>query len=213
VEGVPDWTYDVVARGIDDALRRMHTDVIDVFFLHSCPQTVLDRGDVVRALDDAKRAGKVNVTGYSGENEALRWAVDGHFGAVQCSVNVCDQGSLGGSVARAASREMGVVAKRPIANAPWRFAERPTGDYCETYWERLRQMGGDALRGELEWLDLMIRFAAFAPGVSTAILGTSRVENLEAAIRSVERGPLDAAAMTHLREAFRPHEREWSGQI
>jgi aryl-alcohol dehydrogenase-like predicted oxidoreductase len=212
VQGVPDWTYDVVAKGVDEALQRMRTDVIDVFFLHSCPKETLVQGDVVRALADAKSAGKIRATGYSGENDALDHAVDsGSFDVIECSVNLCDQRSLAGAIARA--KDLGVVAKRPIANAPWRFAERPSGDYCEAYWLRLRAMGWDELRGPFAWVDLMMRFAAFAPGVSTAILGTTRLSNLELAARAVEDGALDPETLTRVHEAFRANDQGWIGQV
>jgi len=213
-DGAADWTERAITLGIEQALRRMRTDVIDVFFLHSCPRDVLARGEVPEALARAKEQGKVKVAAYSGETDALAWAAESRlFGAVQCSVNLCDQRSLGAEVAAAAGRGMGVVAKRPIANAPWRFAARPVGDYCEPYWERLQAMGGDALRGDHEWLDLAIRFAAFAPGVSTAILGTRRLANLEAAVRAVAAGPLDEATVSRLRTAFHTHDAGWTGQI
>jgi aryl-alcohol dehydrogenase-like predicted oxidoreductase len=212
-DGAGDWTAAAITLGIEQALLRMRTDVIDVFFLHSCPRHVLEQGDVPRALEEAKTRGKVRVTAYSGENDALAFAADAGFGALQCSINVADQRSLDAEVKTAARRGLGVVAKRPIANAPWRFASRPTGDYCEVYWERLQAMGGDALRGDADWLDVALRFAAFAPGVSTAILGTGRIENLEAAARVVEKGPLDAATFTRLREAFHAHDKGWDGQI
>ena len=212
-EGAADWTAAAITVGVEAALRRLRTDVIDVFFLHSCPRDVLARGEVVGALLDAARAGKIKVAAYSGENDALAWAASSDLRAIQCSINVCDQRSLGAEVSAAAARGMGIVAKRPIANAPWRFAERPAGDYCETYWERLRAMGGEALRGDLAWPDLAIRFAAFAPGVSVAILGTSRRENLQAAVRAVEEGPLDAATVARFRDAFAAHDQGWIGQI
>jgi aryl-alcohol dehydrogenase-like predicted oxidoreductase len=214
VDGVADWTGEVIARGVDEALRRMHTDVIDVFFLHSCPKDVLDRGEVVRALDDARCAGKIRVAAYSGENDSLASAaVAPVFGAIQCSVNACDQRSLLEWIPRASARGAGVVGKRPIANAPWRFSERPAGQYCEAYWERLRTMGGDALRGDHAWLDFMLRFSAFAPGVSTAILGTTSLANLEAAVRCEERGPLDDETVRRAGDAFRAHGANWEGLV
>ena len=36
VEGEADWTGGCVRRGIDEALRRLRTDFIDVVLLHSC---------------------------------------------------------------------------------------------------------------------------------------------------------------------------------
>jgi aryl-alcohol dehydrogenase-like predicted oxidoreductase len=212
VQGVPDWTYDCVARGVDLALTRMRTDVVDVFFLHSCPKETLAGGEVMRALADAKQAGKIRATGYSGANSSASFALgSGAFDVIQCSVNVCDQRAIDGAIARAGDR--GVIAKRPIANAPWRFAERPQGDYCDAYWLRLRAMGWDALRGSHDWADLMIRFAAFAPGVTSAILGTARLGNLEHAARSVEQGLLDQDTLARLREAFRAHDQGWIGQV
>jgi aryl-alcohol dehydrogenase-like predicted oxidoreductase len=214
IDGVPDWTAAAVTRGVDEALARLRTDWIDVFFLHSCPLEVLARGDVLGALIAARQAGKVRVVGYSGENEALAWAVDsGQVGAIQCSVNLCDQRALDGPIARAAARGVGVIAKRPLANAPWRFTARPDGDYCEVYWDRLRAMGWDQVRGDHGWLDAALRFAAFASGVSAAIVGTTKRANLEAAVAAVARGPLPEPDVARIRAAFSAHDDGWQGQI
>src|SRR5262245_40450440 len=155
VDGAQDWTPESVTRGIHEALVRLKTDVADVFFLHSCSKETLERGLVTRALLDAKTSGKIKSAGYSGENEALDFAIEsGHFDVIECSINVCDQRVLVASIPAAQARNLGVIAKRPIANAPWRFHERPTGDYCEAYWLRLRSMGWDVLRGDNDWADL-----------------------------------------------------------
>ena len=117
VPGVPDWTGECIARGVDLALSRLRTDVLDVAHLHSCPLETLLRGDVVEALQRAVAAGKVRVAAYSGENEPLAWGVfSGAFGSVQASVNVCDKASLSRSIAHAAARGLGVIAKRVRRN-------------------------------------------------------------------------------------------------
>jgi aryl-alcohol dehydrogenase-like predicted oxidoreductase len=214
IEGIPEWTCECVTRGIEEALDRLETDVIDVFFLHSCAKEMLVRGEVIRALEAAKTAGKIRAAGYSGENEALEFAAEcGSFDVLECSVNVCDQRVIAGPIKTAHARGLGVVAKRPIANAPWRFADRPNGDYCEAYWLRLRGMGWDTLRGTHDWAELMVRFAAFAPGVATAILGTSRVANLEHAVRAAKQGPLDAETLARVQNAFKTHDHGWIGQV
>ena len=58
IDGVADWTGEAIARGIDESLARLRTDVIDLFHLHSCDAGVLGRDDIQRALDDARRAGR-----------------------------------------------------------------------------------------------------------------------------------------------------------
>src|SRR5262249_50307702 len=92
IPGVPDWTGACITAGVDAALALLRTDRIDVFLLHSCPLATLVQGDVIEALEAAVCAGKVRVMGYSGEGETLAWAVrSGRFGAIETSVNICDQ--------------------------------------------------------------------------------------------------------------------------
>ncbi|MBK7398714.1 MAG: aldo/keto reductase [Myxococcales bacterium] len=210
--GIPDWTGPCITAGVDAALQRLRTDRLEVFFLHSCPRETLERGEVVEALAAAVRAGKVQVMGYSGEGEALAWAVaSGRFGAIETSVNVCDQRGLDEVIPRAARGGMGVIAKRPLANAPWRFDQRPVGDYAEVYWERWQAMGLD-LEGQAPD-ELAVRFAAHQPGVGVAIVGTRRVEHLRRAAEAVAKGPLPLALDTAIRERFRAHDQGWVGQI
>jgi aryl-alcohol dehydrogenase-like predicted oxidoreductase len=210
VEGAEDWTAAAVTAGVERALRTLRRETLDVALLHSCSLEVLARGEVVEALLAARDAGNVRVAGYSGENEALRWAVaSGHFGAVETSVNLADQWSLAHVLPDAAARGVGVIAKRPLANAPWRFADRPVGEYAELYWERLRALRLEPADGD--WAGTALRFSAFAPGVWAAIVGTASVEHLREAVAAVERGPLPAAEAARWREAFAPYEERWAG--
>src|SRR5437868_5515155 len=41
--GTDDWTPMAIRVGIDEALGRLRTDYLDVFFLHSCPESTLAR--------------------------------------------------------------------------------------------------------------------------------------------------------------------------
>ena len=212
VPGCADWTGECITRGVEDALGRMRTDWIDIFHLHSCPIHVLQREDLLRALEDAVRAGKVRVAAYSGDEAPLGWAIaSGRFRSVETSVNLCDQRVIAEHLPAAGVRGLGVIAKRPLANAPWRFGERPVGHYAEVYWERWRAMGIDP--GELSWDELALRFAAYCPGVSSAIVGTASVENLERDVALVERGPLPDEVVRAIREAFQRKDQGWVGQI
>lgn len=212
IPGHADWTGPCITAGIEAALSRLRTDRIDIFHLHSCPLETLERGEVIDALDQAVRAGKIRVAAYSGDAAPLAWAVrSGRFGSVEASVNLCDQRVIDADLPIAAARGLGVIAKRPLANAPWRFAERPVGDYAEVYWERLRAMGIEP--GDLAWDDLALRFAAFQPGVSTSIVGTASVEHLLKNAAQIARGPLPAAIAQAIRAAFSQHDRDWIGQV
>ena len=212
VPGVSDWTAAAVTGGVDRALSQLGTDVIDVCFLHSCSLEVLEAGDAVAALGRAQDAGKVRVCGYSGEGRALEWAIDcGAFGAIQTSVNLADQWTATTLLPRASDAGLGVIAKRPLANAAWRFEDRPVGQYAEPYWERLREMAIEPADGD--WTSTAIRFSAFAPGVSTAIVGTSSSDHLREVVDAVSRGPLPPAEVERWAAAFGPHVGTWPPQI
>ncbi len=226
IPGHDDWSASIIGAGIDEALRTMRTDRLDIVHLHSCPIEILQRGEVTDALDRAVQSGKVRVMAYSGENEALAYAVDsGRFGSIQTSINLTDQRGLDGPVARAVAAGMGVIAKRPIANAAWRFAERPVGQYAEPYWERLQVMKLDPselladdpaaakLSAADRWLSLALRFAASQPGVSSCIVGTASLDHLRHNADLLAAGPLAPTAVDAIRAAFRQHDKGWEGQV
>lgn len=214
VEGVPDWTPACIEQGVDAALGRLRTDRLDLVHLHSCPRQVLERSGVVEALGHAVARGKVRVAAYSGENEALAWAVrSGAFGAVQCSVSVVDQGVLGGAVAEAQARGLGVLGKRALGNAPWLYPSRPQQDDVAEAWDRFQALRPFAADWAADWPDLFTRFAAFAPGVSAVLIGTASAAHLEAAVAACARGPLEPAQLASLRGAWAREGAGWGGRI
>lgn len=212
VRGVPDWTGTAVTRGIEQALTTLRTGVLDIVHLHSCHRDVLHRTDVVAALARAVEAGKVRVAAYSGDNEDLAAALgDQRLRAYQMSVNPWDQGALDGVLARCRERHVGVLAKRPLANAPWRFTTRPdSGDSAE-YWRRFHTFRADP--GELDWAELALRFVAFQPGVSAVLLGTRSLERLQSAIEWSARGPLPQAVEQTLCRQWQRWGRAWRGVV
>ncbi len=212
IPGHEDWSHACVLAGIEMALVRLRTDWLDIVHLHSCPLHVLQQGEVIRALHEARDAGKLRVAAYSGENAELLWAIQsGHFGGIECSVNLFDQRCLDNVLPLAQAQGIGVIAKRPLANAPWRFSSRPVGDYCEDYWLRWQTMQIDT--HGVEWPELALRFAAHARGVCSAIVGTASVEHLEQDWVMTHRGPLPAEHVAAIRAMFREHDNGWTGLI
>jgi len=211
VDGVPDWTAECVRLGIERALGQMATDRIDVVHLHSCPVETLERGEVIGALHDARRAGKIRCAAYSGDNEALAWAAaSGHFDSLQMSWNLCDQRAAP-VIERAQAAGLGVIAKRPLANAPWRYDERPVGQEAEPYWVRWKELGLDP--GAHAWDELAARFAAYYPGVSSAIAGTRQVAHLCHNVELVARGPLEPEVVAAIRARFAAVGADWPSRI
>ena len=124
---------------------------------------------------------------YSGDNEHLAYAVDsGRFRSIETSVNLVDQWNLRSVLGR--DPPLGVIAKRPIANAPggspsgrWATTPSSTGSGCGS-WTSIRV----TCRGT-SWRCGTRRTR---PGVHCAITGTSRLSNLLRNVEIVEKGPL-----------------------
>ncbi|MCX6282119.1 MAG: aldo/keto reductase [Bacteroidetes bacterium] len=208
----PDWSYNTVIANVDEALKLMHTDYLDIVHLHSCAKDVLEKGEATSALEKAKEEGKIRVVAYSGENEALGHAINSkRFASLQTSVNFCDQRGISDYLPLAKAAGMGVIAKRPIANAPWRHANPPVGHYSEEYWHRWKQMNPDP--HGLPWDELALRFTAFSPGVDTCILGTSSLEHLLAGAEAFSKGELPAEVYGYLKDTFKIHDNSWSGLV
>ena len=210
VAGYADWTGPCITAGIEQALRLLRTDRIDIAHLHSCPRATLESGAVIDALEQAKRDGKVRAIAYSGDNDDLACAVTtGRFDGFMASLNICDQRVIDAVLPVIATR--GFIAKRPAANHPWRFNERPARDYCEEYWLRWRAMH---LSGHgHEWGEIALRFALTPPQVSSAIIGTGSIAHLHQDIAWAMAGGLDADRFAELRAAFRRHDCGWVGQV
>jgi len=212
IPGFVNWTYDIILAGIDEALRVLQTDMIDIVHLHSCSVDMLERGEVTQALENARQSGKIRAAAYSGENEALAYAIDsGRFQAIQTSVNICDQRVMDRKLPTTVRRGIGVIAKRPLANAPWRFEKRPIANYAEEYWLRWKAMQVDP--HGMAWPELALRFAAFTPGVHSCIVATLNLDHLKENMAIIEKGPLADEMIVAMRSSFKEHDHNWIGQI
>ena len=139
---LPDWTYKGVKKSIDRSLSLLKTDRVDIMQLHSCDVETLERGEVIKALEEAKSDGKVLHLGFSGDNDAVIWAAESNkFETMQTSFNLVEQKARYKLFNIVRKINLGLIAKRPIANGAWRANENPNvhsapSNYAEEYFRR-----------------------------------------------------------------------------
>jgi aryl-alcohol dehydrogenase-like predicted oxidoreductase len=83
-------TYDSLKAEFEESLRRLQTDVVDLFFIHGIHdeadrRQILQPGGVLKAVEEYRAAGHIRFVGLSGHNdrEAMRQALrDYDFDAV-----------------------------------------------------------------------------------------------------------------------------------
>jgi aryl-alcohol dehydrogenase-like predicted oxidoreductase len=214
VHGFQDWTYDAIIAGVEQAMGRMQTHYIDVVFLHSCHLDVLKKGEVIDALQRCKEDGMVKSIGYSGEREELAFAAqDPRFDVLQCSINLMDQRKLD-KLIPSLHEKKGIVAKRPLANAPWRYDQEPQGQYCQEYWNRMQAMSLQDLKPDsMDWAELALRFTLSTPEISTAIVGSLNLENIKKNAAYAEKGPLPSSLTEKIRRRFKEKDQNWLGEV
>jgi len=211
-----DWSKDSILESLQRSLRRLKTDKIDIVQLHSCSETELRDGEAIDALQTARDKGYTRYIGYSGDSRAAQFAVEcGAFDTLQTSINIADQEAIDLTLPLAREKQMGVIAKRPIANAAWKTGHRPIDSYHHEYFERLRKLNYDFLGGDLNRsISIALRFTLSAPGVHTAIVGTRKPERWRENARLLEGGPLSKTDFRAIRERWEEcAPRTWIGQI
>ncbi|MEW4369644.1 aldo/keto reductase [Paenibacillus kandeliae] len=213
----PDWDRHMLEQSIDRSLRRLQTDYVDVIHLHSCSEEVLRRGEVIEVLQKAKKDGKTRYIGYSGDTTNALYAIEtGVFDSLETSVNIADQEAISLTIPHARDRGMGIIAKRPIANAAWTKAEVSPQDYEFVYWNRLRDLQYDFLQDEQvqNSIKQALRFTLSIPGVDTMIVGTTKSNRWAENAALLEDGMLSKEDFDRIRQRwFEIAESEWVGQI
>src|SRR5436190_12524048 len=187
------WSKDSILESIQRSLKRLKTDKIDTVQLHSCSEAELRKGEAIEALQTARERGYTRYIGYSGDSHAARFAVEtGAFDTLQTSINIADQEAIDLTLPLAREKQMGVIAKRPIANAAWKTSHRPIDSYHHEYFERLRKLNYDFLHDDLEKaISIALRFTLSIRGVHTAIGGTKKPDRWKHNAKLWEEGPLN----------------------
>lgn len=210
------WSKQEITESIDRSLKRLQTDHLDLIQLHSCNEAILRKGDVIEALQEAKTAGKTRFIGYSGDGSDAVYAINTDaFDTLQTSVNIADQQGLDLTIPLAVAKNMGVIAKRPIANAAWRSKTKPENSYIQPYWERLQQLKYDFINGNpTESVEKALRFTLSVPGVHVAIVGTTKPGRWRENADLLAQGPLSKDEFEAIRRTWATTAKsDWVGQV
>jgi aryl-alcohol dehydrogenase-like predicted oxidoreductase len=183
---------DVAMKQLEDSLRRLRTDHLDLWQIHECiydddPERHFASGGAVEALAAAKRQGKTRFIGFTGHKDPrihLKMLAYGFpFDTVQLPIN-CFDGTF-----RSFEREVvPELVRRGMA---------PIGMKSLTG-------AGDPIRKGIVTADEALRYAMSVPGVATTVSGIDSLEILHQNL-AIARGfePTPPAQLQALRERVR----------
>lgn len=201
-----------ILRAVEDSLRRLRTDTIDLYQAHSPdPDTPLEES--LRAFDDLVRQGKVR---YVGVSNFPAWQVAlgvgisarhnlARFDCVQPRYNLLYREIEAELLPLCRDQGIGVIAYNPLAGGfltgKYRSLEAPppgtrftlgkTGDlYRDRYWQQAQFEAVEHLRRFFQprgksLVSVAVAWVLTQPGVTSAIVGASRPEQLDESIAAV----------------------------
>lgn len=188
---VHDHTGPNVRAGVEQSLRRLRADHLDLVQVHSSPsREVLERGGTVEELQRLRDEGKVRFIGMSGTAPHLEdHLAMGVFDTFQIPYSLLEP-EHAPLIERAAAAGAGIIVRGATGRGVPAGSRTPRQtDLLLELWNRGNL---DGLRGELSPTEFALRWALGNPSIHCLIVGTSRIGHLEANLRAVERGPLPA---------------------
>ena len=209
-----------VVRSLEDSLKRLGTDYVDVFQLHGVAQADFPAAleQVVPLLERARDAGKLRFLGiteaasHDHNHDMLMEAVgSGAFDAVMVAFNMLHRTASDALFARTQETGTGVFIMHAVRSI---FAR---SDELAANMRALADEGRVAAAlandpdplgflvhpgGAQDVTDAAYRFARHEPGADVVLFGTGDPEHLRANVRSLLRPPLPDADRARLVELF-----------
>ena len=207
------WTRRTIEESINRSLRLLRTEHVDILQLHSCSVETLQSGEAIEAVQRIQETGKARFIGYSGDNEAARWAAhSGVFQTLQTSYNIVDQHFTTNNIIDVAhTAQMGVIIKRPVANSAWWSSQEPY-PYASEYFRRAQIMksSGPFLHPLKDKVLEATGFVLYQPEVSTIITGTHNLAHLQANVAMINNQlPIPKKTVLEIEERFQEVEDNW----
>ena len=201
------WTREHLLQNIDDSLRRLQTDYIDLWQLHNASVADVEAGELLRVMEDVRASGKVRWIGASSVAPHIQTFVGWNaFDTFQIPYSALQRGEEH-SITAAATAGAGTIIRGGVAKG----APEEAGGGRAELWSLWEKAGLDALRGADESRTaFLLRLTLSHPHMHTTIVGTLSPEHLAANRRVAELGPLPpdvyAEALRRLDAAGeRPH--------
>ena len=212
------WTAHTMRESIDRSLRRLKTDRVDLLQVHAYDTSWPLDDDVLQVLLDARQTGKVRFLGYSQEGNHAELAVrSGIFDTLQVSFSLIDQRPRLGLLASARNEGVGIIAKRPIANAAWGRSPAEDGGSgpranAQRTVAKLMAADGPIPAAPEDSTALALGFVLAHPEVATAIVGTGNPDHMRHNISIVENQlPLPSEAVEELKRRYDRLGWTWEG--
>ncbi|MCI0882698.1 MAG: aldo/keto reductase [Chloroflexi bacterium] len=182
------FTKENIVAGVEQSLRRMKTDYLDVVQFHSNPsRQTLEDNAAIDTLQELQQQGKVRHLGMSGTLPNLPGQIDmGVFDVMQIPYSALERRHETW-ISKAADSGIGTVIRGGIAKGDPGQSGTPRPDP----WKIFEKAALDDLLDEGEnRTDFLLRFTLSHPNMHTTIVGTLNPTHLTQNVAAAAKGPL-----------------------
>lgn len=207
--------------GLEDSLRKLGTDTIDIYHLHGVAPDVYDHclHELVPVLQDLKQQGKIRFIGITeawnsdtGHAMLIKAVQDDVWDVMMVGFNILNQSARARVLQTAIEKDIGILIMFAVRLALSRQ-------------ERLREVVGELVdKGQLDpaeidindplgfvlgagggtsMADVAYRFCRDEPGTHVILSGTGNPAHLQANLDTFERPPLSDEVVKQLQHIFR----------
>ena len=207
-----DFSPRLLSENLEQSLRRLRTDYVDLYQLHSPPAGVIESDEVLRFLEDSVRDGKVRYVAASVATvtDAQLCLMNPVYTSLQIGFNLAEQSPATEVFPAARSRGVGVIVKMPLARGLLTDNYRVmTGPAPERHDRELQDRRRQALDFLVSGNNLSVEIASLRfildhRDVASVLIGTTSTDHLRNNLQAVEAGPLPEDIMIKAR-ALRKH--------
>jgi aryl-alcohol dehydrogenase-like predicted oxidoreductase len=197
-----DFSPGYIIKAVEASLGRLHTDYIDVYQLHDPPVEVLERGEFVEPLERLRQQGKIRYWGVACQ-QAADVVAGLHYpslASVQVGLSVLEQAALDAAIPGAVNRGVAIILRQVFASGlltreldAVRLEELDCDP--EVAARKRHQIGAYASIAERcgrSRTEMALQFALARRGASVVLLGISRAEQFEVALRALQAPEISA---------------------
>ena len=219
-DGSQDFTPQHIRSALERSLRRLGTDYVDLYQLHSPP--VDSSGSVlelIKTLSDLQQEGKTRAFGISARSpdDGLAAARMG-FPSIQVNFNMTDQRAVeNGLFDFALENNVGIIARSPLCYGflTGQYSERDhfgADDYRSTWpkeqlrlWAQAGKLFFDSLHTQQTPAQAAIRFCLSFPAVTTVIPGMLNAAHVQENTISSAPGPFSKEDLARIQQIHKTH--------
>ncbi len=210
-----------IRRSLQGTLKRLRTDYLDLYQLHSPPLSAIKENNAIAILEALKHEGSIRAYGISVQSpdDGIPAIRDFGFLSVQVNFNLADQRAReNGLLSYAHDAGAGIIVRTPLCfgflTGKYHGAQFDERDHRATWPKKQRERwasAADAYRAMYEKKRLSpalfaLQFCLSTQGASTAIPGMLTAAQVEENARASDAPPLAPEELEMAQKIYRAHD-------